>query len=76
MGDDDDGVAFAVELFEKGEDFDAGFGVEISGGFVGQNNRGVVDQGAGDGDALFLAAGELVGAVAHALAEPDAGSKC
>jgi hypothetical protein len=41
---------------------------------VGSSARmmeGVVDQGAGDGDALALAAGELVGLVHHAGAEVD-----
>ena len=31
----------------------------------------LVDQGAGDGDALALAAGELVGLVVHAVAQAD-----
>ena len=71
VGDDDDGVALGVELVEEGHDLVAGLGVEVSGGLVGEDDGGVVDQGAGDGDALALAAGELVGLVHHAGAEVD-----
>ena len=38
---------------------------------VGEDDGGVVDEGAGDGDALFLAAGELVGTEIGAVAEAD-----
>ena len=50
-----------VEVVEEGHDLVAGFGVEVSGGLVCEDDGGVVDQGAGDGDALALAARELVG---------------
>ena len=56
MGDDDDGVAVGMELVEEGHDLVAGFGVEVSCGLVGEDDGGFVDQGAGDGDALALAA--------------------
>ena len=71
MGDEDDGVAAGVEFVEEGHDLDGGFGVEVAGGFVGEDDAGAVDEGAGDGDALALAAGELVGLVVHAGAEVD-----
>ena len=62
VGDHDDGFAeFLVEALEEGEDFLGGGGVEVAGGFVGEDEVGVGDDGAGDGDALFLAAGELAG---------------
>ena len=51
----------------------AGFGVEVAGGFVGEDDGGLVDEGAGDGDALALTAGELVGLVVHAGLEADGG---
>ena len=41
-------------------------GVEIAGGLVGEQDSRRVDQRAGDGDALHLAAGELEG---HARGE-------
>lgn len=71
VGDDDDGVALAGEVFEEVEDFLTGAGVEVSGGFVGEDDGGVVDEGACDGDALALAAGEFVGAVMEAVGETD-----
>ena len=73
VGDDDDFcLASAVQFFKKREDFIAGFGVEIAGRFVSEKDGRVVDQGASNGDALFLAAGELIGAMLHALREADA----
>ena len=47
-------------------------GVEIAGGFVGEDDFGVGDDGAGDGDALLLAAGELVGVVVFFFFEVEA----
>src|SRR4030095_16469702 len=56
MRDHDDGQALlAVELLEQGQDFAAGFLVEVSGGFVGAEQLGLGDQGAGDGGPLHLA---------------------
>jgi hypothetical protein len=71
VGDEDDGVALGVEFVEEGHDLVAGLGVEVAGGLVGEDDGGLVDQGAGDGDALALAAGELVWFVHHAGAEAD-----
>jgi len=44
------------EHFEHGVGI---LGIEIAGWFVGKNNRGTIDEGAGDGDALLFAAREL-----------------
>src|SRR6202035_4754819 len=73
VGYEDDGIAFFVEAVEEGHDLDAGLGVEVAGGLVGEDDGGVVDQGAGDGDALALTAGELVGLVVHAAFEAHVG---
>ena len=61
VGDEDDGFALGVEAVEGVEDFKAGFGVEVACGFVGENEERVVHERTSDGDALLLAAGELVG---------------
>jgi hypothetical protein len=45
----------------------AGAGVEIAGGFVGVDDAGVVDERAGDGHALLLAAGKFGGQVMETL---------
>ena len=55
MGHHDDGGAFAVQLGQQLHHFLAVGGVEIAGGFVGQDQLGPGHHGAGDGDALLLA---------------------
>ena len=61
VGDHHNGGAFLVEALEQLEDFICGFWVKVAGGFVGEDDIGVVEEGAGDGYALLLPAGELVG---------------
>ena len=50
-----------VELLEDAHHLHAVSRVEVAGGLVGEQERGPVDQRAGDGHALLLAAGELRG---------------
>jgi hypothetical protein len=69
--DHDEGDALVVEPAEGIHDLDAGAGVEVAGRFVGQDEGRLHDEGTGDGDPLLLAAGELVGEVIGAVAEPD-----
>ena len=62
VGDDHHGDAQAlVDVLEQGEDGLGGHGVEGAGGLVAQKHFRVAGQGAGDGHALLLAAGELSG---------------
>ena len=60
---------------EELEDLVARLAVEVAGGLVGQQQRRPLDQGPGDGHPLALAAGHLVGAVAHAVGQPDPGER-
>lgn len=60
-----------VEFSHEGEDGISAFGVEVSGGFIGEDEDGVIGECAEDGDALLLSTGELVGAVFDAFAEAD-----
>ena len=46
-------------------------GVETAGGFVGQNNVGLVHQGTGYGYALLFATGEFGGLVVGAVGESE-----
>ena len=46
-------------------------GVEVAGRLVGEDQLGVADQGAGDGDALLLAARELARPVLGAVGDAD-----
>src|SRR3569833_297957 len=73
VSDEDDGVAFGLELIEERHDLHAGLGVEVAGGFVRQDDGRAVDQRAGDGYALALTTGELIGLVVHAGLEADIG---
>ena len=57
--DDDDFVVFVGEVAEDFDDFFFGVFVEVAGGFVGHDNRGIGGEGAGNGDALLLTAGEF-----------------
>jgi hypothetical protein len=72
VGHEDEGVAALVEVAEDRHDHGLVDGVEVAGGLVGEDQRRLVDQGAGDGDALLLAARELARQVVEALAQPDA----
>ena len=64
MGDHDD-QAVGSDLLQDVHDLHAGLGVERTGGFVGKNDFGVVDQGAGDSHALHLTARKLGGLLVH-----------
>ena len=62
VGDEDAGDAqFVVDVAQPGAQFFAHFGIERAEGFVEQEEFGFDGEGAGEGDALALAAGELVG---------------
>ena len=76
VGDEKNGgFLFASEAGDEFDDGVTGGGVEIAGGFVGEKNRRLVDEGAGDGGALKLPSGALVGAVVGAIGELDGGEE-
>ena len=64
VGDADDGAVFG-EAVDGFLDFGLGLGIERGGGFVEDEDGRVADKGAGDGDALALAAGEALAAFAE-----------
>ena len=63
-----------AQLGEHVEDAVAGGAVEVAGRLVGEEDRRPRREGAGERDALLLAAGELGRVVVAALAEADAAS--
>ena len=63
--------ALVVQPLEDPHHLDARARVEVAGRLVGEQQRRVVDQRAGDGDALLLAARQLVRMVIEPLAEAD-----
>jgi len=70
--DHDERVAQLVEVLEERHDLDARLGVQVPGRLVGEDDRGPVHEGARDGDALALAAGQLVRLVVDAVLQADA----
>ena len=69
--DHEDGVAGFVELAKNvNDDFFVGF-VEISGGLVGEDEFWLIDERAGDGDALLFAAGKICGEMLEAISKAD-----
>ena len=71
MRDHQDGGAFAVQLAQQVQDRRPSRRVQVASGLVGHDQCRPPGQGSGDGGALLLATGELVGPVAPAVAEPD-----
>jgi len=72
VGDHDDGRAEPVHgVAEQREDLGGGGGVEGAGGLVAEDHVGAGDEGAGDGDPLLLAAGELGGPPGALVGEAD-----
>lgn len=62
VGDDDAGDAeFFAEFVDELVDAIGADGIEAGGGFVVEDDAGFEDDGAGEGNALALAAGELSG---------------
>src|SRR5262249_24183826 len=71
VGDHDDRDAALVELLKYCHDRDAGAAVEIAGWFIGEQYLGLIDQGAGGGDTLLLAARKLTWIMVLATGEPN-----
>jgi hypothetical protein len=72
VGDQHDGDSFVFVQSLKGlHDLGASPAVEIAGGLIRQDQAGVIDQGARDGDPLLLSARELSGLMAAPIGEPD-----
>ena len=72
MGDHHDGLAvLAVERLQQAQDLLGRLPVQVAGGLVADQQGRVGDDGAGDGHALLLAAGQFVRAVLRAVAQAD-----
>src|SRR3982074_1618666 len=71
MRDQHDGAALLVEIAQQLHDLETGFAVEVPCRFIGQQDGRARHQRAGDGNALLLAARELVGQVAGAFQQTD-----
>src|SRR5206468_6279826 len=72
VGDQEEPGAEPRLLLEQTIDDDApGRQIEIAGRLVGQEQKRAGNKGAGDRDALLLAAGQLPGIMRDPVAEPD-----
>ena len=72
MRDHDQVLAgLARQAIEQGQDGLAGLFVEVAGWLIGQHQQRIVHQGAGNGDALLLPAGEPIGKGLPAVEKPD-----
>ena len=69
--DHDDGAALVVQPVEELQDLGRGREVEVAGGLVDEQHFGVADERPGDGHALHLAAGELIGVMVGAVGQAD-----
>src|SRR5882672_3529276 len=69
--DHHDGGAALVQLGEELHDGVAVLRIEVTRGLVREEHGGLAGEGAGDGDALLLAAGELRGKMLGAMAHAD-----
>src|SRR5262245_32095432 len=77
VGHEHDGdAAFRVEALEDAHHLDARARVEVARGFIGQQQRWLVDERAGDGHALLLSARELIRVVIQPAAESDGFERC
>src|SRR5262245_4236073 len=76
VGDDQHtAAAVARDLRQHRHDGVAVSAVERGGRLVGEDRRSIADDGAGNGDALLLAAAELLRIRAHLEREPDPGER-
>ena len=65
------GALLPVDLEQQVDDMGAGGGIQIAGGLVREQDRGLRGKGPGDGHPLLFTAGELVGIVVRALPQAD-----
>ena len=69
--DHDDGRAVLVQAMQNVHNFNAGLGVQITRGFVCQNQRRLIDQRARNRDTLLLSARKLIGTMMQAAASAN-----
>ena len=68
VSDHDDGTSvLRIEPMKDTHYFRPHFGIEVTGRFVGEDNLGIAYNGAGNGHALALTSGELLGIMAQPM---------
>ena len=72
MSDHDDGGSMSfAEAAQVTEDLVARIAVELTGRFIGQDERGFLQQGPRDRDSLLFASGEFLGTVCRPFTQTD-----
>ncbi len=72
MGHHDDGLAvLAVQNLQELQDVVGGLAIEVAGGLVAEQQRGIGHDRPRDGDALFLTARQFPGRVLRPVCQPD-----
>jgi hypothetical protein len=72
VGDHHDGLVLAaIQRLQQIHDLFGVLAIEVAGRFVAHQQRGIGNDGPGDGDALLLSAGQLVRLVPGAIGQAD-----
>lgn len=72
MGDQDDGVALARQIGQQLHHLPPAFGVQRTGGFIGEDHRAAIHQRPRDGNTLLLTTRHLSGAGMQTMPEVKA----
>lgn len=64
-------LVFGGHFQQERADFGGGSGVEVACGFIGQQQRGLLQQCPAHGDSLSFAAGKLSGSLMCTVSQPD-----
>ncbi len=72
MCNHDDSVALSMNVAKFLHNDMTTAAVEVTSGLVGENDRWIGDEAARNGDALLLAAGELIGHIVFTFAKMEA----
>ena len=59
VGGDDDGRPFSIQIFKDSDDLKTVLGVQVSGGFIGEEERRMIDERSSDRHALLFSPGEF-----------------
>ena len=68
---DNHGRPLFVDLFKNADDLESKLGIEIAGGFVGEKDLGLIDDGTGNRHPLLFSVGEVGRILPHFLMEID-----
>ena len=70
VSDDHDGASIAMKLLKQSQDLLARLAVQCAGRFVSQDERWIIDDGAGNDHPLLFSAGQLIGPMVGTVTQP------